>query len=63
MGRMFWDTFSVVGAVHNPTSRLYRMTFTGDDWTLHREDPDFRANPQGRSLEALGARMATRHTV
>jgi hypothetical protein len=24
-----------------PTSRLYHMTFTGDDWTLHREDPDF----------------------
>ena len=24
-----------------PTSRLYRMTFTGDDWILHREDPDF----------------------
>jgi len=24
-----------------PTSRLYRMTFTGRDWTLFREDPDF----------------------
>ena len=24
-----------------PTSRLYRMSFTGDDWNLHREDPDF----------------------
>ena len=24
-----------------PTSRVYRMTFTGDEWTLHREDPDF----------------------
>ena len=24
-----------------PTSRLFRMTFTGDEWTLHREDPDF----------------------
>ena len=24
-----------------PTSRLYRMTFTGDDPTMHREDPDF----------------------
>jgi len=24
-----------------PTSRLYRMTFTGDDWALHRQDPDF----------------------
>jgi hypothetical protein len=24
-----------------PTSRLFHMTFAGDDWTLHREDPDF----------------------
>lgn len=24
-----------------PASRLYRMTFTGSDWTLFREDPDF----------------------
>jgi len=24
-----------------PTSRLFHMTFTGDEWTLHREDPDF----------------------
>ncbi len=24
-----------------PTSRLFNMTFTGDDWTLHRKDPDF----------------------
>ena len=24
-----------------PTSRLYHMSFTGDDWALHREDPDF----------------------
>jgi hypothetical protein len=24
-----------------PTSRLFDMTFVGDDWTLHREDPDF----------------------
>jgi hypothetical protein len=24
-----------------PTSRLFRMTFTGAEWTLYREDPDF----------------------
>jgi len=24
-----------------PRSRLFRMTFTGDKWTLQREDPDF----------------------
>jgi hypothetical protein len=24
-----------------PTSRLFHMSFTGDDWALHREDPDF----------------------
>lgn len=24
-----------------PTSRVFKMTITGDEWTLHREDPDF----------------------
>jgi hypothetical protein len=24
-----------------PTSRVFDMTFVGDNWTLHREDPDF----------------------
>jgi len=24
-----------------PTSRLYHMAFTGEEWTLQREDPDF----------------------
>lgn len=24
-----------------PTSRLFRMTFTGTDWSMLREDPDF----------------------
>ena len=24
-----------------PTSRLFHMTFVGDEWTLQRADPDF----------------------
>ena len=24
-----------------PTSRMFRVTFTGDNWTMLREDPDF----------------------
>jgi hypothetical protein len=25
-----------------PTSRVFRMTFNGENWSLIREDPDFR---------------------
>lgn len=36
-------TDQLVALYHDPrpTSRLFRMTFAGGDWTLHREDPDF----------------------
>lgn len=36
-------TNQLVALYHDPrpTSRLFAMTFTGRQWTLHREDPDF----------------------
>jgi hypothetical protein len=36
-------TDQLVALYHDPrpTSRLFQMTFTGDEWTMHREDPDF----------------------
>lgn len=31
-----------------PTSRVFRMDFVGDEWTLHRADPDFHQRFVGR---------------
>ena len=39
--------------MRNPAleSRLFQMSFMGNDWTLHREDPDFHQ----RFVAHLGA--------
>jgi hypothetical protein len=47
-----------------PTSRLFQMTFTGTDWTMQREDPDFHqrfaATVEGDRISATGMRPTTR---